>query len=121
MAKKIMLLLIALMFAFVIFNDYAWGQFRTGSDLVMLWRSHQQVVNRPGNTTGEEVQKSMWFKGYVSGVVDARVNTLYVPPGVIASQLCHIVGQYLDAHPNEWHENGADLVVKAIRNAFPKK
>jgi hypothetical protein len=129
MAKKMIVLLIAVMFALVVFNYNArcqYSQFMSGSQLMEDWQLYQSYQNMKskGETSKIDTRTMVvaaHFIGYVTGVADARSSILHVPDGVTSAQLCSIVGQYLEAHPNEWHENGADLIVKAIRNAFQKK
>jgi hypothetical protein len=120
MAKKtkIILLLICLMLSLFICNAYAEMSFMSGSDLISRWRGYQAFERR--NATHDDFLDTMFFMGYIEGVSDARESELITPP-VTAGELCIIVGKYLDEHPEELHESGADLVVKAIRNAFQQK
>lgn len=130
MAKKIILLLIAVMFALVVFNDNAWCQdysYVYGYKLQQDWRLYQEYrkrTNKWGDTSDVDkhtLAVAHHFIGYVVGVADARRSILHVPDDVVSGELCTIVGHYLDTHPNELKQSGADLVVKAIQNAFPKK
>jgi hypothetical protein len=123
MTKKTttMILLITLMFVFVMCSDYAWYQYKSGSDLILLWHAYQEVESKKGNAPIDTLSDGIAFIYYVQGAVDARWNSLSVPSTAGTRQLCYMVGKYLDAHPNEWHENGADLVVKALRGAFQQK
>jgi hypothetical protein len=127
---KTMILLIALMFALMVFNDNARCQYHYsfiyGFRLQQDWRLYQEYIKmKPKGATlnidSHTVNIAHHYIGYVIGVVDARVRTLHVPDGVTSGELCTIVGQYLDAHPNELKQNGAELVVKAMRGAFPQK
>jgi len=120
MAKKMMVLLIAVIFTLVVFNNYAWCQYyKSGSELVRLWRAYQLVESH--KATQSEIIDGVMFMGYMEGVADALRDKFNRPPHVTTSQLCNIAGKYLDAHPNEWHENGADLVMRSLQDAFPKK
>jgi hypothetical protein len=64
------------------------------------------------------------FMGYVMGVSDAMdkdTEYLLASPGkMTVGQVCSIVGKYLDNHPEEWHLSGAEIVRKALRDAFLK-
>jgi len=60
--------------------------------------------------------------GYVKGVVDSFNDIAFkIPSGVTTGQLCSVVGKYIDDHPSEWNQEAADLVIKALKKAFPKK
>jgi len=55
----------------------------------------------------------------LTGVADANQNL--VPVGATKDQICAIVGKYLESHPEEWTQEGAVIVKKALIKAFQKK
>jgi hypothetical protein len=62
--------------------------------------------------------------GYVLGVVDgyndaADHDFLCAPADSTAEQLGLVTLKYLHEHPEELHKPASDLIVKAVRAAFP--
>jgi hypothetical protein len=61
------------------------------------------------------------FIGYVSGVADLGRGSLFCPPkDATNGHLAAIVVTYLKNHPEKLHEIGSNLVVEALRQAFPQ-
>ena len=60
------------------------------------------------------------FRGYVAGVQDAHNGIMFcVPEHVRLSQASTIVSNYIKADPKRWHEAAKNLVISALREAFP--
>jgi|SRR5688572_24444169 hypothetical protein len=75
----------------------------------------------------EPVDTSM-FALYVSGVVDRQLISQKLeglrprwcqPEGAIMGQYFHIVGQYLETHPERRHYHRAQLVIESLQQAWP--
>jgi hypothetical protein len=45
----------------------------------------------------------------------------YVPAGLMVGQLAAVVSKYLKNHPEKRSEPAVDLVIKALKEAFPLK
>lgn len=60
--------------------------------------------------------------GYVMGVADAELGTLWCPPAnVTVRQVFDMTKQYLDAVPEKRHESGSAFVLAAVRTTWPCK
>jgi Ssp1 endopeptidase immunity protein Rap1a len=68
------------------------------------------------------------FALYVSGVVDTQLISQKLegvrpkwcqPDGAILAQYFHIVGQYLERHPERLHYHRAQLVIESLQEAWP--
>lgn len=77
-------------------------------------------------STSSENQSIVWvsdglFMGYVQGVSDALDSKICWPAGeeVKLKAVCAIVGNYLEAHPEEWGKSGDVIVLKALKKAYP--
>lgn len=58
--------------------------------------------------------------GYIEGVIDTVDNVLFcTPKGAVYGQDVAIVTKYMDANPESWHLPANDLIVAALRAAFP--
>jgi len=58
------------------------------------------------------------FMGYVSGVAEADPYIIY-PKGTIGKQLFHVVGKWIDNHPERWTDIPVTNVITALSEAFP--
>jgi Rap1a immunity proteins len=60
------------------------------------------------------------FIGYVSGVRDTLDGTAFcIPADVKSGRLDSMVSKYVREHPEELDKRGNELVVSALRPAFP--
>lgn len=60
--------------------------------------------------------------GYVMGVADAELGTLWCPPAnVTVRQVFDMTKQFLEAVPEKRHENASAFVIAAVRTNFPCK
>jgi hypothetical protein len=63
-----------------------------------------------------------FFVGFVLGVYDAHEAELADHGALITrKQVCTIVSAYLKKHPEQWHQSGHDIVLRALKEAFPKR
>ena len=74
-----------------------------------------------------DVDASM-FALYVSGVVDTQLISQKLegrrpkwcqPDGAILAHYFHVVGQYLERHPERLHYHRAQLVMESLQEAWP--
>ena len=91
------------------FGQLAYADYFDGNDLIKLMDSR-------------EVEAVSVYRGYVAGVQDS-FNGVYfcMPPNVRLSQTCEIVTQYVKMYPTKWHEAAKNLIIEALKNAFPCK
>ena len=78
------------------------------------WRASKRIDEY--NEKFGDVPLAARFIGYVTGVADAVFN---IPTGATVGQLLDIVGRYLESHPEQRHESGFVVVVRALGNVFP--
>lgn len=76
----------------------------------------------------QEAVDSSMFALYVSGVVDRQLISQKLegvrprwcqPESAILLQYFHIVGQYLERHPERLHYHRAQLVIESLQQAWP--
>ena len=92
--------------------------FHDGNDLAKLMKEYEKAEAKDPNTNYMEVRH---YGGYILGVHDATTS-LYGDKGkVTIQQMLSIVAKYLKAHPEKWNGPASDLVVEALKEAFPKK
>jgi len=89
----------------------AHAAFYSGNDLVKLMRMYEK--------TSPSAEAGM-FLGFVGGVYDATRHMYGDKDNVILGQIRAVVTNYLKAHPERWNEPAADLVIDALKEAFPK-
>lgn len=61
------------------------------------------------------------FFGYVEGVLEARFIEVCVPNGVTRHQAVDVVKKYLMDNPATLHQPADELVVRAVKLAWPCK
>lgn len=61
------------------------------------------------------------FMGYVVGHAESLVsdNLLCLPDELTYKQIGHIVFDYLDDNPEDWHYPGGLIVLYALNDAYP--
>jgi len=92
--------------------------FHDGNDLVRLMKEYEKAEAKDPNTDYMEVRH---YGAYILGVHDAT-TVLYGDKGKISiQQILGIVAKYLKAHPEKLNGPGSDLVIEALKEAFPKK
>jgi len=114
--KKITATLIIVLF--LVSTSIAGVYIKTGLDLLsdgQQWNNY--FTNQ--NLASVSWHDVAYFQGYVSGVASAARNELNTPEGVQVDQLCKIVFQYLNDNTNQLHKPASDLIIKALKNAFP--
>jgi hypothetical protein len=76
-------------------------------------------LNQELLSSGRVIDIAM-FRGYVAGVQDVSNGQLFcVPEDVPLSQASAIVQKYLSDNPRLWNKPAKDLVVRALRSAYP--
>ena len=64
--------------------------------------------------------KSGVFYGFVNGYrLGDNWRNFYVPGEVTHGQLGHVVGKYLQAHPEKWHLRRSQCVYDALYETWP--
>ena len=113
------LIVMALIF---LISPVAEAQFFTGATLMDEWKAFQRANAgqlQPSDTITDAI-KNGHYMGFVMGVWNTA-NYYYVTPGgITGAQMFHVVGKYLEEHPQRWHESAVILVVDALNQAFPQ-
>ena len=92
--------------------------FHDGNDLVKLMKEYEKAEAKDPNANYMEVRH---YGAYILGVHDAT-TVLYGDKGKISiQQILGIVAKYLKAHPEKLDGPASDLVIDALKEAFPKK
>ena len=92
------------------------GYYETGNFLMEGWLASKRI--QQNQALHQDLFLMYRFLGYVTGVADAA---LYIETSVTRGQLGDIVGRYLDSHPEERHEPGYVLVLRALGRVFPPR
>ena len=80
-----------------------------------------------GLTTGNYLMKQCtsapdsFCAGYIAGVIDTNHALFCFPPEVTNRQIINITIIYLHDHPEKLDRHAPNLVIKALRAAFPCK
>jgi hypothetical protein len=118
--KSILALVFLLVLVFMQGQALAGSLFYSGKTLVEMMREHEKAY---ADTKISEVDwvATMSYQSYIAGIHDALQDTLWnTSDNVTLMQVCAVVSSYLKNHPKEWSEPAAVLVVKALKEAFPK-
>lgn len=104
----------------VIIASSAFGVFYDGNWLIKGWREYQKIMD---SRIGEkDLMSAASFSGYVTGVADALNEVLFsIPAGTTRDQICQIVGNYLEKHPERWTVSANILVADALKEAYKLK
>lgn len=99
--------------------DSSAQQFYDGNKLVE-WMPEWEKVQRSDPSTNW--MSDGLYVGYVTGVFDATSGILFDPPRKVTGlQVYSIVTKYLKENPEKWNQPASDLVLEALRKAFPKR
>lgn len=113
--KKISFVLAVLLLV----SGVTFGQFETGKSLFEKLE-HQKLLDRGKKLNRNQYREYCFARGYIVGLCDALHNRSFsLPPDLAAWQAFDIVRSYLIEHSERLHEIGADLVIEALREAFP--
>ena len=106
--KKIAHALAATVMACSVTTSFGGTAFETGNSLLK-------------RLSGDPFVDRTFALAYIAGVADHADVTREVcaQPGVQANQLKEIVLKYLKNHPENRHHPAAELVVNALKGAFP--
>jgi len=92
------------------------AEYATGNDFVNRWREYKK------DDVGQRYSSFdvAYYMGYVDGISDTGYGIWFAyPKGTTTSQLCHVVGKWIDDHPERWANTPWVIVVTALQEAFP--
>jgi len=102
-------------------NGVANAELYSGKKLAEDWKAYK-IMAQPNSFKSPKLLQGMaHYTGYVAGVIDSYYDLLFFSPETTAKQLIEAVGEYLDAHPEEWHEPAVNLVLRGLRERMSEK
>lgn len=112
------LILVALVFRI---NGVANAELYSGKKLAEDWKAYK-IMAQPNSFKSPKLLQGMaHYTGYVAGVIDSYYDLMFFPSEATTKELFDAVGEYLDAHPEEWHEPGVNLVLRALMKRMPRE
>jgi len=105
----------------LLISTVAEAQFYQGQKLVEDWKAYKIVLAPQPVRSPVLVERMANYVGYVVGVCDAYFDLIAVPPEITVDQIPNVVGEYLDDHPEEWHEPAVHLVVQALMERITRQ
>lgn len=98
----------------------AFGTYNDGNFLIKGWRELRKAMDSP--TAEIDYFNVGIFIGYVEGITEVYNGALFsYPYGTIRQQIVQIVGNYLEKHPERWNVAGFELIIDAMKEAYPLK
>lgn len=121
MTKARCISLLLMFMLLVLTHSQALAQvFYSGNHLIPLMQEDDKsMANADGS--GVDFVKVREYSAYILGVCDATVRLYSLPTNATKGQIIAVVSQYLKNHPEKWSDPAADLVVRALKEAFPLK
>lgn len=123
MKRKTVIFIMAAIILMVASTAYAEGNTRRcfvfGNDLMKWYRGYDRFFNL-GSKELNDAMDAMHFAGYYEAVVDLVINTYDLPRDVTLRQYQAIIVNYLKEHPEQWNFCASGLIIKAIKQAYPK-
>ena len=89
----------------------------SGNELVQLMREYEKAERRDRST---DWRKAGEYRGYVTGFYDATWFFYAAPDNITAARIAAVVATFLKQNPEKWDRPAWDLVMEALREAFPK-
>lgn len=90
--------------------------FCDGNELVQGMREFEKAEQRDPKA---DLQTAQFYMGFVAGIYDSISSSLCPSDNPTVGQVSKVVAQYLDNHPSECGRPAYDLVLRALRGAFP--
>jgi hypothetical protein len=89
----------------------------TGNDLRKWIDEYEKGDREPARTNW---LYNGWFVGYVSGISDVGTGGFFcIREGATRKQVCDVVAKYVNQNPEIRDNPARDLVVEALKQAFP--
>lgn len=111
--KKVLLVIALMMMSF--HAVYAEGY--TGNEFVNQWQEYKKL--KAGQSY--DVVNLSYYMGYVNGIAHAGqfIGWFSWPDETTEGQLNHVVGKWIDDHPERWADSPLVIVTTALKEAFP--
>jgi hypothetical protein len=86
------------------------------------WVFAERLDNGVGRDNATLAYHVALYSGYVLGAADVFFNAGFrFPSGTLNEQIWHVVGNYLDNHPEEWNKWATEVIASALIEAWPQK
>ena len=91
----------------------------SGKELIEYMKEYEIGNYAGGQVNSFKVGK---YYGFIIGISHSFNEIFFsIPTDVGDNQLVEVVQKYLRANQNEWNNSARDIVVAALKKAFPKK
>jgi hypothetical protein len=94
-------------------QTHVFADFYSGNDLVELMKAD-------AGPSGEDYPKAEEYLAYIIGVYDATSYAYNTPQNLTKKQVMVVVTNYLMHHPEQLGDPASLLVIRALKEAFPK-
>jgi hypothetical protein len=99
------------------------ADYLTGNKLLAKCRAHEKAQAAGGTTNDIQVAAAaMQCSGYVLGYVDGLLthsDLVCLPDGITYEQILAVTLKHLKENPAQLHRPSGDLVMEALREAWP--
>ena len=89
----------------------------SGQELVQLMGEYEKAKRNDKST---DWRKAGEYVGYVTGFYDATWFFYAGPDNITSGRIAAVVAAFLKQNPQKWNRPAWDLVMEALREAFPK-
>ncbi len=90
----------------------------SGTELVQLMREYEKAQR---NDKSANLYIAGEYVGYVMGFYDATWFFYAEVRNITPEGVADVVGKFLNQHPEKWNRPAWDLVMEALKEAFPKQ
>jgi len=90
----------------------------SGTELVQLMREYEKAQRNDKSTN---LHKAGEYLGYVMGFYDATWFFYADVRNITPERVAAVVAKFLNQHPEKWNRPAWDLVMEALKEAFPRQ
>ena len=94
-------------------QTHVFADFYSGNDLV-------ELIKTDAGPSGAAYAKAEKYIAYIIGVYDATSYAYNTPATLTKGQVMNVVTSYLINHSEQWGDPASLLVIRALKEAFPK-
>ena len=113
-----MLAIILLISALLPLGNAHAKEFLSGTDLVQLMREYEKAQRNDKST---DLLKAGEYLGYVTGFYDATWFFYADVRNLTPERVAIVIAKFLNQHPEKWNRAAWDLVMEALKEAFPRQ
>ena len=97
------------------------ASFHNGQWLMIGWKAYLRMEKTATLRIPEDDRlDATEYKGYIMGVADSKNEQAYLlPAGLTSRQVMETVGHYAERNPEQWEGPAPELVVRALKEAYP--